>query len=70
MIYYLDLAIREGNYLLEQEPFAPDTYISVLTSDLASMEEVFSETLPEKTLRCVLVCVPYVTRLALVIDNP
>ncbi|KAJ3272681.1 von Willebrand factor A domain-containing protein 8 [Terramyces sp. JEL0728] len=46
VIYYLDLAMREGNYCLEEEYFEPDPYIGLLNTDLTTIEEMIVEALP------------------------
>ncbi|KAI9362487.1 hypothetical protein DFJ73DRAFT_756768 [Zopfochytrium polystomum] len=38
-MYFLDLAMREGNYYLEDEPVEPDAYIDSLNQDLILVEE-------------------------------
>ena len=50
-MYFLDLAIREGNYLLETEPFGPDAYIAYLNGDLATCDEILSEALDERKVK-------------------
>lgn len=49
--YYIDLAYREGNYLLEEAVNEPDAYISALASDLISLESILSEWLPPQAYR-------------------
>ncbi|KAJ3411659.1 hypothetical protein HDV05_001868 [Chytridiales sp. JEL 0842] len=50
-MYYLDLAMREGNYMLEEEPFEPDTYVDMLNQDLVLIEESVSKALPTRRIR-------------------
>ncbi|KAJ3037903.1 Exocyst complex component 4 [Rhizophlyctis rosea] len=50
-MYYLDLAMREGNYHLEDESFEPDPYIGLLNQDLTNMEEMLTSMLPETKIR-------------------
>jgi exocyst complex component 4 len=52
-IFYLDLAIREGNYNSEEEHPEPDPYIGLLNTDLTMMEEMISESLPPRLSRFV-----------------
>lgn len=50
-IFYLDLAIGEGSYYLEDSNPDPDPYIDTLNSELSSFEEMVSNTLPLRTQR-------------------
>ena len=50
-IFYLDLAIREGNYNSEEDHPEPDPYIGLLNTDLTMMEEMISESLPPRLSR-------------------
>ncbi|KAJ3085595.1 hypothetical protein HK102_014020 [Quaeritorhiza haematococci] len=50
-MYYLDLAMREGNYYLESEPLEPDPYILSLNEDLTICEEIMSTALPTRRIR-------------------
>lgn len=50
-IFYLDLAMREGNYSSEEENSEPDPYIGLLNNDLTIMEEIISESLPPRQAR-------------------
>ncbi|KAJ3115453.1 hypothetical protein HDU96_000612 [Phlyctochytrium bullatum] len=50
-MFYLDLAMREGNYCLEDEPGEPDPYVSSLNEDLISVEEGASGALPARRIR-------------------
>ena len=44
--YFLDLAYREGNYVLEEACNEPDPYVSSLASDLIRFESMTAEWLP------------------------
>ena len=48
LIYYLDLALREGNYAPDEEQTDPDPYINILNTDLTEMEELICESLPPR----------------------
>jgi exocyst complex component 4 len=50
-MYYLDLAMREGNYLLEEEPYEPDAYIDMLNQDLVLIEESIGKAVPNRRTR-------------------
>jgi exocyst complex component 4 len=50
-IFYLDLAIREGNYNSEEENPEPDPYAGLLNNDLTLMEEMISAALPPRLSR-------------------
>ncbi|KAJ3052048.1 hypothetical protein HK097_006960 [Rhizophlyctis rosea] len=50
-MYYLDLAMREGNYCLEDEVYEPNPYIGQLNQDLTNMEEVLTSMLPDRKIR-------------------
>jgi hypothetical protein len=50
-IFYLDLAIREGSYFLDEEDPAPDPYIDTLNADLSSFEETMANSLPPRIQR-------------------
>ncbi|KAJ1334437.1 hypothetical protein BSLG_007592 [Batrachochytrium salamandrivorans] len=50
-MYYLDLALREGNYMSEDTNPVPDPYISMLNLDLSSAEEVVAAALPMRKTR-------------------
>ncbi|KXS11677.1 hypothetical protein M427DRAFT_426557 [Gonapodya prolifera JEL478] len=50
-MYYLDLALREGNYFLEEEAQDPDPYVSALNSDLVRGEEIIAAALPSRRVR-------------------
>lgn len=45
VIRHLDLAINEGNYLVEDAVIEPDPHIVDLNSELASLDDIFSDTL-------------------------
>ena len=47
-MYYLDLAIREGNYCAEEEQLDPDPYIGLLNNDLTQLEEMIMDALPPR----------------------
>jgi hypothetical protein len=44
--YYVDLALRESNYILDDPVAEPDAYISLLFRDLINMESIVEEWLP------------------------
>ncbi|OZJ02130.1 hypothetical protein BZG36_04585 [Bifiguratus adelaidae] len=46
-MYYLDIATREGNYLLEDETYEPDPYVLMLNADLVVFEQSLLGNLPE-----------------------
>ncbi|TPX72632.1 hypothetical protein SpCBS45565_g00189 [Spizellomyces sp. 'palustris'] len=49
-MYYLDLAMREGSYYLEDDSLEPDPYIGLLNLDLSTIEEAISAVLhPRRT---------------------
>ncbi|KAI8915401.1 Sec8 exocyst complex component-specific domain-containing protein [Powellomyces hirtus] len=49
-MYFLDLAMREGTYYLDDESQEPDPYIGLLNTDLSTVEEAMSAVLhPERT---------------------
>ncbi|KAJ3108836.1 hypothetical protein HDU97_010108 [Phlyctochytrium planicorne] len=50
-MFYLDLAMREGNYFLEDEPSEPDSYVSLLNEDLINVEESSFGALPTRRIR-------------------
>eukprot|EP00842_Homolaphlyctis_polyrhiza_P004042 jgi/Hompol1/4639/HPOL_001819-RA len=50
-MYYLDLAIREGNYVFDDSNPDPDPYISMLNLDLSTAEETMTSALPECRVR-------------------
>ncbi|KAF7732333.1 hypothetical protein EC973_005229 [Apophysomyces ossiformis] len=47
-MYYLEMAIREGNYYLEDETFEPDPYVITLNSDLMDIDDCINASLPPK----------------------
>ncbi|KAI8991536.1 Sec8 exocyst complex component-specific domain-containing protein [Mycotypha africana] len=47
-MYYLELAIRDGNYYLEDETFEPDPYIITLNADLMELSESVNASLPPR----------------------
>ncbi|KAG0169785.1 hypothetical protein DFQ29_009538 [Apophysomyces sp. BC1021] len=47
-MYYLEMAIREGNYFLEDETFEPDPYVITLNSDLMGIDDCINASLPPK----------------------
>lgn len=49
--YYVDLALRESNYILEDPVFEPDNYVSLLFRDLISLELIMEDWLPEEKQR-------------------
>lgn len=50
-IFYLDLAIREGSYHLDEDDPAPDPYIDTLNADLSSIEDIISKSVPLRIQR-------------------
>lgn len=44
-IHYLDLAVREGNYMIEDAVLEPDPQIVDLNAELASLDDIFADTL-------------------------
>lgn len=44
-IHHLDLAINEGNYLVEDAVLEPDPHIVDLNAELASLDDIFAETI-------------------------
>lgn len=46
--YYVDLALRESNYLLDDPVNEPDAYISLLFRDLTSLDLVLEDWFPEE----------------------
>ncbi|KAI8614367.1 Sec8 exocyst complex component-specific domain-containing protein [Chytriomyces sp. MP71] len=50
-MYYLDLAMREGAYHLENEPYEPDSYINALNQDLIMIQETVGLALPLRKIR-------------------
>ncbi|KAI9476110.1 MAG: Sec8 exocyst complex component-specific domain-containing protein [Benjaminiella poitrasii] len=47
-MYYLEMAIREGNYYLEDETYEPDPYVITLNSDLMELDDCINASLPPK----------------------
>ncbi|CAO3657286.1 unnamed protein product [Mucor hiemalis] len=47
-LYYLEMAIRDGNYHLEDETFEPDPYVITLNSDLMELDDCINASLPPK----------------------
>ncbi|KAI8146190.1 hypothetical protein BJV82DRAFT_600834 [Fennellomyces sp. T-0311] len=47
-IYYLEMAMQEGNYYLEDETYEPDPYIITLNQDLVEMDDCITASLPPK----------------------
>lgn len=45
VMYYLDMATREGNYFLEEESFEPDPYIMTLNSNLVEIDDCVTASL-------------------------
>ncbi|UZJ53559.1 hypothetical protein CBS101457_002879 [Exobasidium rhododendri] len=44
-IHYLDLAVNEGNYMIEDAVLEPDPQIVDLNAELASLDDIFTDTL-------------------------
>lgn len=44
--YYIDLAMREGNYRLEEPSYEPDVYINTLCRELMGLESILADRLP------------------------
>ncbi|KAI7903171.1 uncharacterized protein BX663DRAFT_433609 [Cokeromyces recurvatus] len=47
-MYYLEMAIRDGNYYLEDETFEPDPYVITLNSDLIELDDCINASLPPR----------------------
>ncbi|KAG2192041.1 hypothetical protein INT46_011644 [Mucor plumbeus] len=47
-MYYLEMAVRDGNYHLEDETFEPDPYVITLNSDLMELDDCINASLPPK----------------------
>ncbi|KAG9307493.1 hypothetical protein G9A89_017323 [Geosiphon pyriformis] len=45
-LYYIDMAMREGNYQLQDEAMEPDPYVILLNSDLVYFDECITSSLP------------------------
>ncbi|EPQ60468.1 exocyst complex component sec8 [Gloeophyllum trabeum ATCC 11539] len=45
-IHYLDMSMREGNYVLDEEPREPDAYVVDLNKELVECEEFITSSLP------------------------
>lgn len=52
-IHHIDLAINEGNYLVEDAVLEPDPHIVDLNSELASLDDIFADTVLPKDHRWV-----------------
>ncbi|KAJ2351302.1 exocyst subunit [Coemansia sp. RSA 2618] len=52
-IYYLDLAVREGDYNLARDAEEPEPYIHALNADVAAIEEKLGACLPPSKLALV-----------------
>ena len=50
-LYFLDLALREGNYFLNDDANEPDPYIWAFNADLSSAEETMQVALPPARIR-------------------
>ncbi|KAI9491703.1 Sec8 exocyst complex component-specific domain-containing protein [Zychaea mexicana] len=48
VIYYLEMAMQEGNYYLEDETYEPDPYIITLNQDLVELDDCITASLPPK----------------------
>ncbi|KAI8579746.1 hypothetical protein K450DRAFT_271588 [Umbelopsis ramanniana AG] len=46
VMYYLDMATREGNYFLEEESYEPDPYIMTLNANLVEIDDCVVLSLP------------------------
>jgi exocyst complex component 4 len=51
VMYYLDLSMREGSYMIEEEAFEPDPYVDMLNQDLVLVEEAVGKALPNRRTR-------------------
>ncbi|CAG8559752.1 1079_t:CDS:10 [Racocetra persica] len=51
VMYYIDLAMREGNYQLDYEAYEPDPHVLILNADMVKFEESISSNLPLKEHR-------------------
>ncbi|KAJ1548948.1 hypothetical protein HK405_012485 [Cladochytrium tenue] len=58
-MYFLDLALREGNYYLEDEPSEPDPYVDALNQDLIMVEEAIDSCIPTRRVKFVFDGLPY-----------
>ncbi|KAI9311522.1 Sec8 exocyst complex component-specific domain-containing protein [Dichotomocladium elegans] len=47
-IYYLEMAMQDGNYYLEDETYEPDPYVITLNQDLMDMDDCITASLPPK----------------------
>ena len=48
-IHHLDLAISEGNYLVEEAVLEPDPHVVDLNAELASLDDTFADSVsPEQ----------------------
>ncbi|CDS07546.1 hypothetical protein LRAMOSA01495 [Lichtheimia ramosa] len=47
-IYYLEMAMQDGNYYLEDESYEPDPYVITLNADLMDMDDCITASLPPK----------------------
>ncbi|KAI0216777.1 exocyst subunit [Massospora cicadina] len=70
-MYYLDLAVREGNYYLPPTaPLSPDAYVVALNSDLAICEESLHDHLTPEDLRFVFdMLASFMARVLISADN-
>jgi exocyst complex component 4 len=50
-MYYVDLTMKEGNYIVDEEVIEPDSYIWALNNDLTVAEELLTNALPNQKLR-------------------
>ncbi|KAI9141112.1 hypothetical protein BKA69DRAFT_1076112 [Paraphysoderma sedebokerense] len=57
-MYYLDLAMREGSYFLDDEAFEPDPYVVMLNDDLIAFEESVVNSAPANEARFVFYGLP------------
>ncbi|ORY92249.1 hypothetical protein BCR43DRAFT_508347 [Syncephalastrum racemosum] len=48
VMYYLEMAVREGNYYLEDETYEPDPYVITLNQDLMDIDDCINASLPPK----------------------
>ncbi|KAJ9088766.1 exocyst subunit [Entomophthora muscae] len=70
-VYYLDLAVREGNYYIpHHSSISPDTYVTTLNSDLAICEESLHNNLTTDDLRFVFdMLASFMSRVLISTDN-
>ncbi|KAI8818997.1 Sec8 exocyst complex component-specific domain-containing protein [Fimicolochytrium jonesii] len=58
-MFFLDLAMREGTYDLDDDTQDPDPYIGILNTDLSTLEEVLSGVMGPKRTRFIFSGLPH-----------